>query len=293
MTNRRKRFVLAAGLVVLLILGVGVFMMGPRLWGALSRLYVYFTMPVYDEPIESDGRFTNVIFLHHSTGSNLIAEGNVRPRLTELGYQFWDHGFNQGGLVRPDGTPAGAGYRIPGAMGRGNTDVDGLAGLFSQPVTDPPSNAFSRLLQHEVIVFKSCFPNSAIKSDRMREDFQAWYLDIRDVVDQHPDRIFILVTSPPLHPLATNPDEAARARTIADWLKSDAYLEGHANLFVFDFFDLLADPETNTLRAEYQPDADDSNSHPNRLANETIGPLFVGFIHEAVQTYRSGESGRP
>ena len=293
MTHRRKRFVLAAGLVVLLILGVGVFMMGPRLWGALSRLYVYFTMPVYDEPIESDGRFTNVIFLHHSTGSNLIAEGNVRPRLTELGYQFWDHGFNQVGLVRPDGTPAGAGYRIPGAVGRGNTDVDGLAGLFSQPVTDPPSNAFSRLLQHEVIAFKSCFPNSAVKNDRMREDFQAWYLDIRDIVDQHPDRIFILVTSPPLHPLATNPDEAARARTVADWLKSNAYLEEHPNLFVFDFFDLLADPDTNVLDARYQLDADDSNSHPNRLANEVIGPLFVEFIHEAVQTYRSGESGRP
>jgi hypothetical protein len=225
--------------------------------------------PVYDEPIESDGNYTNVIFLHHSTGHNLITEGNVRPLLTELGYQFWDHGFNHVGLVRPDGTPAQAQYRIPGSLGRGNTDVDGLAELFSQPVTDPPSNAFSRLLQHEVLIFKSCFPNSAIKSETMREQFQAWYLEMRDAVDQHPNRVFILVTTPPLHPLATNPDEAARARAIADWLKSDAYLKGHPNLFVFDFFDLLA--------------PDEPDSHPNQLANETIGPLFVKSIDEAVQ----------
>ena len=30
----------------------------------------------------------------------------------------------------------------------------------------------------------------------------------------------------------------------------------------------------------------DSNSHPNRLANETIGPLFADSIDQAVQAYR-------
>jgi len=107
--------------------------MGPRLWRAFSRLLAYVSMPVYSEPMEPDGDYTNVVFLHHSTGANLIAEGNVRPLLTELGYQFWDHGYNQAGLVRPDGTRTGAGYRIPGMLWRGNTDVDGLAELFSQP----------------------------------------------------------------------------------------------------------------------------------------------------------------
>jgi hypothetical protein len=243
-------------------------------------------LPVYDEPIESDGSYTNVVFLHHSTGRALINQGDVRPSLTELSYQFWDHGYNHEGLVRPDGTPTRASYRIPGNLGRGNTDVDGLVELFSQPVTDLPSNAFSRLLQHEVIVFKSCFPNSAVKSDEMQEQFQTWYLQMRDVMDQHPDRVFIIVTSPPLHPQQTNADEARRARIIANWLKSDAYLAGHPNVFTFDFFDLLADPSTNTLRPEYQLDHEEPNSHPNELANETIGPLFVSFIDDAVQTYK-------
>jgi len=289
---RRKRFFLV-GIVALFVIGIGAVTMGPRLWRVFIRLVTYISMPVYDEPIESDGSYTNVIFLHHSTGHALIAEGNVRPLLTELGYQFWDHDYNHVGLSRPDGTLAGASYRIPGMLGRGNTDVDGLAKLFSQPVADPPSNAFSRLLQHEVVIFKSCFPNSAVKSDEMQEQFQTWYLQMRDVMDQHPDRMFILVTSPPLHPQQTNADEARRARAIANWLKSDAYLAGHPNVFTFDFFDLLADPPTNTLRSEYQLDREEPNSHPNRLANEAIGPLFVEFIDEAVQTYRHGDSDSP
>lgn len=285
MSSRRQRLTLL-GIVAFLIVGVGVLVMWLPISKVLSRLRTYIPLPVYDEPVESDGSYTNVIFLHHSTGQALIAGGQVRPLLTELGYRFWDHGYNHEGLVRPDGTSTHANYCIPGSRGHGNTDVDGLVELFTQPVTDPPSNAFSRLLQHEVISFKSCFPNSAVESEAMREQFQSWYLEIRDVVDQHPDRIFILVTSPPLHPLATNPDEAVRARAIANWLKSDEYLEGHPNLFVFDFFDLLADPETGMLRAEYQLDPDGSDSHPNHLANETIGPVFATFIDEAVQTYK-------
>jgi hypothetical protein len=267
-------------------------MMQPLLQKVFSRLRIYDPLPAYDQPIELDGSYSNVIFLHHSTGLLLIEQGNVRSLLSDLGYQFWDHGTNQGGLIRPDGTSTGSSYHIPGYRGRGNTDVDGLVKLFTQPVTQPPSNAFSRLLQHEVIAVKSCFPNSAISSDRMQAQFQSWYLQMRDVMDQHPDHIFILVTSPPLHPLATNAGESRRARAITNWLKSNDYLAGHPNVFVFDFFDLLADPSTNTLRAKYQLKLDEADSHPNNLANERIGPLFVKFIDETVQTYRrNGSSG--
>jgi hypothetical protein len=177
----------------------------------------------------------------------------------------------------------------PGVKGGGNTDPEGLAVLFAQPVHDSPDNAFSRLLQHEVLLFKSCFPNSAIRSDEGLEQRKTWYLQMRDVIDQHPDRIFIFLTTPPLHPEKTTPEDAARARALVNWLQSDEFLAGRPNLFVFDFFDLLADPETNVLRTEYQRDPDSTDSHPNTLANQTIGPLFVGFVDKAVQTYRANQ----
>ena len=100
MVNRRRWFVLS-GVVALLIVGIGVVVMWPRLRGVLSEWRTYIPSPVYGQPVESKGDYTNVIFLHHSTGRALIAEGDVRPLLTELGYQFWDHGYNHEGLVRP------------------------------------------------------------------------------------------------------------------------------------------------------------------------------------------------
>jgi hypothetical protein len=230
------------------------------------------------------GDFTNVIFLHHSTGYNLIEQGGVREGLTEAGYDFWDHDYNWEGLRRPDGTRTGYSYNIPDD----NTDPDGLARIFAQRAYGLPLNAFSGLLQHEVIVFKSCFPVSHITSDEQLERYKSYYLAMRDVTDQHRGRIFIVVTPPPLNPAETDAKAAARARAFANWLKSDEYLDRHLNVFTFDFFNYLAEddptsPDYNMLRQEYRESTD---SHPNHLANEIIGPLFVDFIVDAVQRYR-------
>jgi hypothetical protein len=105
-------------------------------------------------------------------------------------------------------------------------------------------------------------------------------------MDQYPNKVFIVVTPPPQIPFDTDPEAAARARAFADWLVSNEYLSGHPNVFTFDLFDLLADPSTNMLRADYQ--VDEHNAHPNELANQTIGPLFADFIDQAVRTYTGG-----
>ena len=275
--------VVAAGLLVIAIYG-------RRTLSWIKGRSVH-PLPASTEHIVSDGNYTNIIFLHHSTGRNLIREGNVRKLFTQRGYKFWDHDYNTIGLTRPDGTQTHSSYEIPeitpGVTGGGNTNPEGLDVLFSQPIHDPPDNAFSRLLQHEVLIFKSCFPNSAIKSDSELQQNKSWYLEMQKVIDQHPDKVFILMTSPPLHPEKTTPEEAARARALATWLGSDEFLAGRPNLFVFNFFDLLADPDNNMLREEYQRDPDKTDSHPNKLANQTIGPLFVDFVDRSIQTYKS------
>jgi len=232
----------------------------------------------------SRGDFTNVIFLHHSTGRNLIEQGGVRERFSAAGYEFWDHDYAWPGLRRPDGSYTNYSYNIPDD----NTDPDGLAGVFTQPVYGLPWNVLSGLLQHEVIAFKSCYPVSHIASDAQLEEYKSYYLDMRDVMDQHRDKVFIVLTPPPLIPAATDAQAAARAKAFATWLKSDEYLAGHPNVFTFDFFSLLAEddstsPDHNMLRAEYREGED---SHPNEIANETIGPLFVNFIIDAAHSYR-------
>jgi hypothetical protein len=230
------------------------------------------------------GQYTDIIFLHHSVGHNLIEEGKARELFTQAGYSFFDHDYNNPGLIGPDGEALGYSYSIP----NDNTDVDGLARIFQQTVFPLPLNTLSGLLQHEVIIVKSCYPNSAIDSEEHLAQDEAFYLSMRDVMDQHPDKLFIIVTTPPLTPTETIPQDAARARDMANWLKSEEFLKGHPNLFTFDLFDYLAEGdqanlEANMLRADYRNGVD---SHPNRVANETIGPKFVEFVIQSINEPR-------
>jgi hypothetical protein len=224
---------------------------------------------------------TRIIFLHHSCGENLINEGGVREGLTGLGYAFYDHGYNGDGLRLADGSYTGTNFDVPDD----NTDPDGIAAIFAQPLHDPPDNTFSHLMQYDVIAFKSCYPTSNIGDDAQLDEFKGYYLSVRDRMDAYPDKLFIVVTQPPQVPGSSDRDEARRARALADWLKSDEFLGGHPNVFTFDFFGLLAGSD-DFLRSEYR--YDNYDGHPNERANREIGPLFVDFIDQAIRSYYSG-----
>lgn len=228
--------------------------------------------------------YHNIVFLHHSVGANLINEGDLRELLAQAGYSLWDHDYNSIGLRDPAGQFIGYSYNVPAD----NTDPDGLAAVFEQPVYDWPVNTLSALLQHEVIVIKSCFSASDVQSDGEMQTHQQMYLKIRAVIDQHPDKFFIIVTPPPLTPAETRPDDAARARVVADWLKSGEFLNGHPNLVTYDLFGSLIDdqpqsPDYNMLRAVYRT----ADSHPNSLASQTIAPQFAAFITNTVARFRA------
>lgn len=225
---------------------------------------------------------TRIIFLHHSCGHNLIEEGGVREGLAALGYDFYDHGYNEEGLRLPDGSYAGTNFDVPGD----NTDPDGFAEIFSQPLHNPPDNTFSHLMQYDVIAFKSCFPVSNIADEYQLEAYKQHYLTIQDRMDQHPEKVFIIVTQPPQVPGASSREEADRARAWTQWLQSDEFLSGHDNIFVFDFFDYLAGSD-NFLRREYRYDNHDA--HPNARANREIAPYFVDFIAQVARDFEPGE----
>jgi len=227
-----------------------------------------------------------VLFMHHSTGEGVIWQGGVREAFTALGYDFWDHGYNEEGLVDPTGNYLGVNWNVPGD----NTDPDGWFNIFNQPVTDPPSNTFSHMLAYDVVIFKSCFPSSNIDSDAMFQEYQRYFLSMRDVMDQHPDTLFIPFTTPPLVPNETSTENAARARRWAEYLTSDEYLAGHPNIQVFDFFSHLAD-ENGFLRAEYR--SDEWDSHPNEIANRAVGPVLVTFVDQAVREFEPGMAPPP
>jgi hypothetical protein len=227
---------------------------------------------------------TNLFMLHHSTGRNLIQEGDIRGWITDwnaakgTALELWDHDYNAIGLTDPDGHLVGESYVIPDD----NTDPDGLLTLW----TTPNSARVTILANHDVIAFKSCYPASNIETDAELELRKQWYLQMRNVFDQYPAHVFVVMSQPPRHRLATNTAEADRARDFANWLVSDAYLAGHPNVVAFDLFTQFANPDDgsatrNMLRWEYERSHYDADSHPNALANAAVGPLMAEAIVSA------------
>ncbi|UCF61494.1 MAG: hypothetical protein JSV37_02100 [Anaerolineaceae bacterium] len=251
--------------------------------GSVLRLWLVFaTFALLLTPVSFVyAQSTRIIFLHHSCGANLIEQGDVRGGLSALGYEFFDHGYNEEGLRLANGSHSGRNFNVPGD----NTDPDGYAAIFAQPLHDPPDNTFSHLMQYDMIAFKSCYPTSNIWDDHVLAEYQSYYLSIRERMDQFPEKLFIIVTQPPEVPGNSDAAAAARARRFVNWLQSEEFLVGHPNIYVFDFFGLLAG-EDNFLKAGYR--FDDYDGHPNESANRAIGPIFVDFIHQAILSFETG-----
>lgn len=250
--------------------------------------------------------YTNIIFLHHSVGLGLIENGGLREKFHNLGYQFWDHDYNQPGLRKPTGvTPffsdTGTNYNIPGD----NTDLlPGLRDLFAQPLITsgvPPlpqncvisghenDKAFTCLMRHQVIIFKSCFPNSKIETDAKLEQYKQIYRAIVARADQYPNHIFITLGFPPLNAhdsLAPTAAEARRAREFTNWLATSPDVSGaaHPNFFVYNLFDKLAGTD-NFLKPAYYLDANTTDSHPNAQAGRDVSTDFVNFVDHAIKSY--------
>jgi len=157
---------------------------------------------------------------------------------------------------------------------------------------------------YDVIIFKHCFPGADIKSDNGSEtvnssrkslgNYKLQYRALRDLMDSYPKTRFIVWTLAPLHRNATTPANASRASQFVDWVKNDWLkedLKTHENIFVFDFFGLTSELNesptnglTNCLKYDYEGDHNGSDSHPNSLANRTVGPLFAQTIVDAINT---------
>lgn len=236
------------------------------------------------------------IFIHHSTGGDMIKHGKVRQLFHETAphIAFWDHGYDPErikghlhitsrfqshiyGLRDESGRLLSKSFHIPNH----NTDPDGLADLFSQLATKPPKNALSHILEFDIIIFKSCYPVTRIGSERQLKAYQTYYFSIRDTIDKYPNKLFISMTPPPLRASLTDQENAGRARQFANWMASETYLENRKNLVVFDYFNALATPpssaEPNVLRPKFcNPIWLDS--HPNALAHQTVAPNWVNFI---------------
>ena len=218
-------------------------------------------------------RPVRLVFIHHSTGEAWLADGHggLGLALRDNGYFVSDSNYGWGPDSIGDSTDIGHWwhwFRSPDS-GRYLTALYSLTDQnceYSRPDSAPGG-------VNEVIVFKSCFPNSAlqgtvtdpvpsISQNPLRDqdagsefhtvaNAKGIYLDLLDYFATRPDKLFVAITAPPL----SDSTYADNARAFNNWLVRD-WLQDypHANVFVFDFYNVLTSngrsPNVNDARQE-------------------------------------------
>jgi hypothetical protein len=217
-------------------------------------------------PVRSSGPI-KLIFIHHSSGENWLSDDNGRLgiALAEHGYFVSDTNYDWGPEAPELGGPIGS-----------YTDLGQWWNWFLGPQRDAIVGAvyteseqhasYSRLEgdpggENVIVVFKSCFPNSALAGDRESPpttgdnpihgesagsdaytvaNAKGLYLELLTYFATQPDRLFIAVTAPPLEANETDPQTAANARSFNQWLV-EAWLADYPlpNVAVFDFYNVL------------------------------------------------------
>lgn len=234
---------------------------------------------------------TRILFIHHSTGGNLIREGHLRQALKKINpsLELWDHNYNLmpilpwlfftythlQGLSNSIGNYTGIDYQIVVS----NNSPREYADIFSRNIEDP---TLKSILTYDIIAFKNCYPTTRIISDEKLLENISYYTKIREAIKRLPEKQFILLTPPPARKETTNKDQALRARKLVSTLASLMFIHGTRNLHVFDFFSLLADHE-GFLKKEYCRFLP-WDSHPNNKANQTIAPLFAEYLAKIVSS---------
>ncbi len=263
-----------------------------------------------------------LIFVHHSTGGNWLADPNPGQPSGGLAIALRDNHY----FV--SATNYGWG---PDSIGD-RTDIVNWPEWF----TGPNSAAILRALYNEsaqnvgdfgswsrlsanpggenqIIVFKSCFPNSDLYGQPSDSplyepnDYEytvanakAVYQDMLTYFASRTDKLFVLITAPPLMqdeywPGDQTPAQrSANARALNNWLVSD-WLDGypHTNVAVFDYYNVLTsngsparvdDPGTN----EEPNDAGREDGNHHRWRNGAV--QHVQTVANNYSAYPSGDS---
>jgi hypothetical protein len=203
-----------------------------------------------------------LIFIHHSTGENWLADSNggLGRALKTSNYFVSDTNSGWG----PDGIGDNTDIGHWWLWFRGSNSSRYMNALYHEfgqhssysRMSDPDPGG-----QNEIVMFKSCFPNSNISgkpgdppktgSNPLRgqssDSSHMTVSNVKGIYDSllpyfaaHQDKLFVLIVSPPLARDATDAARAANARAVANWLMKK-WLAGyeHSNVAVFDFYNVL------------------------------------------------------
>ncbi|MHB9112059.1 MAG: hypothetical protein ACYC4D_05465 [Thermoleophilia bacterium] len=258
-----------------------------------------------------------LVFIHHSVGENWLddSQGGLAATLMQNNYFVSDTNYGWG---PPD---ADAGSENIGD----HTDIGYWYNWFAGPNSPTymktlyaesgqnTASPYSRLAsdpggENEIVMFKSCFPNSNLggspndppaegqnllrgqssgEAVHTVQNARGIYKDLLEYFATRQDKLFIVVTAPPLIESETTPEAAANARAFNRWLVND-WLEDYPyqNVAVFDFYNVLT---TNGGTPEVS-DSGISGGNHHRYSPELDAIEYVTGQGSDFSAYGSGDS---
>lgn len=245
-----------------------------------------------------------LIFIHHSTGENWLADydGGLGAALDEEGFFVSDTNYGWGPDSIGDATDIGQFWD----WFQGSNSATYMTSLFEET---SQNSEYTRTSsdpggENEIIMFKSCFPNSnllgdesdvvpAISANPLKgqtsdseyhtiSNAKGIYIDLLEYFKTNPDKLFIVITAPPLGQNNTTLKAADNARALNNWLKND-WIDDYEqdNVAVFDFYNVLTDDGASNFSLY---STDEWNDHPNSEGNQKATQEFVAFLNT---TYNS------
>lgn len=243
-------------------------------------------------------RVVKLIFIHHSTGENWLSDGfgNLGASLGQNNYFVSDTNYGWGPNSIGDRTD------IPDWQEwfKSGSTTETMEALFQE---SEQSAGYTRTLsdpggENEIILFKSCFPNSDLEgSPEDPPTTDGWlsvghakyvYNDILLYFKAHPEKLFIVITAPPL----SDPANANNARAFNQWLVHDWLVENeypYNNVAVFDFYNVLTGSDGHHFFREgeeihqpakkntlHYPSGDD---HPSKTGSRKATEEFVPLLN--------------
>jgi len=249
---------------------------------------------------------TKLIFIHHSTGENWLmdSDGGLGKALMTNNYFVSDTNYGWGPDSVGDTTDIGNWWR----WFRSENSDTYLEALYNE---SEQNSEYSRLPnnpggENEIIMFKSCFPNSnllgnvddsipginnnplkgedAYSEHHTIPNAKGIYIDLLEYFITRQDRVFIVITAPPLGQGGTDVQSAANARAFNNWLKND-WLDNynHNNVAVFDLYNVLTNYGDSNY-SEYQ--TDEWDDHPSTKGNQMATGDFIPFLNAAYNRWK-------
>ncbi len=255
----------------------------------------------------------HLLFIHHSTGGQLLADLGPEDGKNCIYKTHPNGGGLRRMLERNNYIVHEASY---GSVIGDKTDICHWNAKFRDHMDriltcKGQDEQFTDGTVNRIVIFKSCFPNSWIDAEEGTEpgdpdscehttaNYKAAYNSLLAYFAARPDTLFVAFTAPPLvKPTLSikqriklllgmmEPVEKVgmRARAFNNWLKDSkaGWLSGYAqkNVVVFDYYDVL----TGHGRSDWSiyGSRDGKDSHPSSQGNRLAADEFVPFLNRAV-----------